>query len=262
MEYWTSYVTDIGTYRRTNQDALLLKTAKTSSGTVLLAAIADGVGGLKCGELASNTMIHDLAEWFERKLPLFIKSNNWMETAKETLLAVLHNTHTKLHDYTQKQNIQLGTTIALLFLFQNQYLIIHVGDTRVYQYDMHEMYQLTKDHTYVQREIDAGRMTREEAKDCGHEHILTQCIGSSSRMMPDIQIGIVNVPAIFLICSDGFRNAITNTEIKKTLEDAGSCIQNDFDQIPKNTVNLIKKRGEKDNISALFVKCCQEAVNA
>lgn len=258
MEYWTSYITDVGTYRKTNQDALLIKMAKTSSGTALLAAIADGVGGLKCGELASNTMVHDLAEWFEKELPAFIKSDDWMENAKTSLLAVVRNTHTKLYDYMKKRNIQLGTTVALLFLFQNRYLIIHVGDTRVYRYDICDMCQLTKDHTYVQREIDAGRMTREEAKNCGREHILTQCIGSSPQMIPDIQTGTVNTPSIFLICSDGFRNSVTNMELKETLKRAGNCKQDIFGQILQNTVNLIKERGEKDNISALFIKCIQE----
>ena len=144
MNYWTSCITDVGTYRKSNQDALLLKTAKTPVGTVLLAAVADGVGGLKCGELASNTMVHDLSEWIEGKLPGILKSGGGIERIRESLLDVIGNTHTKLHDYMKQKDIQLGTTVALLLLLQNQCLIIHVGDTRVYQYDEHEMYQLTK----------------------------------------------------------------------------------------------------------------------
>lgn len=258
MNYWTSCITDVGTYRKSNQDALLLKTAKTPVGTVLLAAVADGVGGLKCGELASNTMVHDLSEWFEGKLPGILKSGGEMEKIRESLLGVIGNTHTKLRDYMQHKNIQLGTTVALLLLLQDQCLIIHVGDTRVYQYDEYEMYQLTKDHTYVQREIDAGRMTAKEAETSDRGHVLTQCIGSSPHMVPDVKAGEIETPSIFLICSDGFRNSLASEELAGILEQAGSSSRDIFDGILQNTVNLIKQRGERDNISALFVRCFQE----
>lgn len=258
MNYWTSCITDVGTYRKSNQDALLLKTAKTPVGTVLLAAVADGVGGLKCGELASNTIVHDLSEWFEGKLPGLLKCGGKMEGIKESLLGVIGNTHSKLHDYMQQRDIQLGTTVALLLLLRNQCLVIHVGDTRVYQYDECEMYQLTKDHTYVQREMDAGRMTAEEAKASSRGHVLTQCIGSSPHMTPDIKEGEIETPSVFLICSDGFRNTLTCEELAGILEQAGSCSRDSFDGILQNTVNLIKQRGERDNISALFVRCFQE----
>lgn len=255
MNYWTSHITDVGTYRKNNQDALLLKIAKTSSETVLLSAIADGVGGLKCGELASNTMIHDLAIWFEKELPVLIKTSNCLEDVKRALLRVIQDTHVKLYDYMEKNKIKLGTTVALLFIFRNEYVIIHVGDTRVYLYNMCNIHQLTKDHTYVQREIDAGRMKKEEAEFSGRDHILTQCIGFSPRMIPDVQTGTVNELDVFLICSDGFRNSLTNVELKKILEKVGSCEKDIFEKVPQDTVELIKERGERDNISALFIKC-------
>lgn len=258
MNYWTSCITDMGTYRKSNQDALLLKTAKTPVGTVLLAAVADGVGGLKCGELASNTMVHDLNDWFDGKLPGLLKSSGKMARIKESLLGVIGNTHTKLHNYMQQRDIQLGTTVALLLLFKNQCLIIHVGDTRIYQYDEYEMYQLTKDHTYVQREMDAGRMTAKEAKASNRGHVLTQCIGSSAHMMPDIREGEIETPTVFLICSDGFRNLLTDEELADILEQSGNCSRDVYDKILQNTVNIIRQRGERDNISALLVRCFQE----
>lgn len=255
MNYWTSYLTDIGIYRKINQDALLLKTAQTPMGTILLAAIADGLGGLKCGEVASNTMVHDLSEWFERELPVIVKTNYSLEKVKETLLCVIGNTHKKLNDYMKKNEIQLGTTVSLLFLFQNDYLIIHVGDTRVYLYDLQEMYQVTKDHTYVQREIDAGRMTAEEARALEQKNVLTQCIGASSQVIPEILSGNLDKTTVFLICSDGFRNEISKAELTDALKEAANCTKSEFAQVPQKVVDLIKQRGEKDNISSLFVKC-------
>lgn len=258
MEYWTSYITDIGTSRKTNQDALLLKSAKTPYGKVLLAAIADGVGGLKQGELASNTMTHDLAGWFEKELPLLIKTGDCLERAKESLLRVIRNTHQKLYDYMQKNNTQLGTTIALLFLSGNQYLVIHVGDTRVYRCSKGEVRQLTRDHTYVQREMDAGRMTRQQAEGSRHKNVLTQCIGTTRDMMPDVYAGTLDGQSLFLICSDGFRNLISDEELGGRLTQALDCRRDEFNQMPEEITDLLKGRGEKDNISALLVKCMQE----
>lgn len=258
MAYWTSYITDIGTYRKTNQDALLLKSARTSCGQVLLAAVADGVGGLKQGELASNTMTHDLAMWFEKELPLLMKADALMEKVQEALLCVISGTHQKLQDYMRRNSTQLGTTVAILFLYEEQYLVIHVGDTRVYRYERGEMHQLTRDHSYVQREIDAGRMTRQQADTSQHKNVLTQCIGTTRDMAPDVHTGVLNGTSLFLICSDGFRNQISAAELKDRLADASECMRSKFEKIPKDTVNLLKERGEKDNISALFVKYIQE----
>lgn len=258
MTYRTSHITDIGTSRKTNQDALLLKSASTSRGQVLLAAIADGVGGLRQGELASNTMTHDLALWFHRKLPSLMKEDAFMEKVQDELIGVILNTHQKLQDYMHRNGIQLGTTAAVLFLYENQYLVLHVGDTRVYCYERDKMYQLTKDHTYVQREMDAGRMSRQQADASQYRNVLTQCIGSAREMTPEVHTGVLGEPSLFLICSDGFRNQITETELRDKMADAMKCTSTAFERIPMDMINMIKERGEKDNISAIFVKYMQE----
>ena len=258
MTYVTSHITDIGTSRKTNQDALRVKSARTSRGQVLLAAVADGVGGLRQGELASNTMTHDLARWFQGKLPSLMKEDALMARVQEALNGVLLGTHQKLQDYMRRNSIQLGTTAAVLFLHENQYQVLHVGDTRVYCYEGGKMCQLTKDHTYVQREMDAGRMTRQQADASQHRNVLTQCIGSVREMTPEVHTGVLGENALFLICSDGFRNQITETELKEQMADAMMCTSTVFERIPVDMVNRIKERGEKDNISAIFVKYTQE----
>lgn len=255
MNYWTAYLTDVGIYRKVNQDALLIKTAKTVKGKVLLAAIADGLGGLKCGEVASNTIVHDLSVWFDRELPVIVKGNQLLENVKRSLLGIIKSTHKKLKHYMQERGISMGTTLTLLFLFQDNYLIMHIGDTRVYLYDLHEVDQMTKDHTYVQREIDAGRMSLEQARHSEQKSVLTQCIGASDEIFPEIKLGSIEEKVIFLLCSDGFRNEVSECEIEECLKKAINCDRNKYTDILYEMTEKIKARGEKDNISSLLIKC-------
>lgn len=255
MKHWISYITDVGICKKMNQDALLFKTAKTQYGEVVLGAIADGLGGLEYGELASNTMLHDLSEWFEKELPLFINDGYSLENVNVGLTNVINKTHKKLQDYMSRKKVRLGTTVAILYLFQNEYLIMHVGDTRVYHAKQDVVMQMTKDHTYVQAEMDAGRMTKEEALLSDKRNVLTQCIGASHEMLPDCQKGKITTPCVFMICSDGFRNTVTEAELGNVIRKAGQCDKEMFNQIPVQMLDLIKERNEKDNISSMFLKC-------
>ena len=254
MNYWVSYITDVGICKKINQDALLFKTAKTPNGNVILGAIADGLGGLEFGELASNTILHNLSEWFENKLPILLKNDCSIQSVKKDLIDVINVTHHKLADYMEKNHVRLGTTIAILFIFRKEYLIIHVGDTRVYHFDGSKVVQLTKDHTYVQTEIEAGRMTQEDAMMSDKRNILTQCLGASISVMPDSQVGIVCGPSVFLICSDGFRNAISKRELEDMIERVGECERESFDKTLVQMLELLKERKERDNISSLLLR--------
>ena len=85
--------------------------------------------------------------------------------------------------------------------------------------------------------------------------MLTQCVGASSVMIPASQIGTITGSHVFLICSDGFRNTITDSELENVIRRAGVCDRDEFYRIPEEMIELIKERNEKDNISSLFLKC-------
>lgn len=255
MNYWIAYKTDVGTCKKINQDALLIKTAKTLQGQVMLGAIADGLGGLEHGELASNTMLHELSIWFESELPSLIYKDYNLLRIESGLIHVINQTHQKIRIYMEREKVNLGTTIALLFIYRDEYLVIHVGDTRVYMSDAGRTTLLTKDHTYVQSEVDAGQMTPGEAKYSKQRNILTQCVGASSIMIPTSQKGKVTGSSVFLICSDGFRNTILDEELENVIRTAEKCNHEEFKHIPEQMTELIKKRDEKDNISSIFMKC-------
>ena len=157
--------TDIGTTKDTNQDSILVKHGQYSGGEVLMALVCDGLGGLSKGELASATVIRAFDKWFDEELPyeleeldLHVISGKWN--------LMLKDLNVKLIEYSRNENITMGTTFTGILFVNNQYVISHVGDTRVYRLD-NSITQLTNDQTFVAREIKKGTMTVEQAKAYG-----------------------------------------------------------------------------------------------
>lgn len=252
--YWTSCVTDIGIKKQTNQDSLLLQRAATNEGEVLLAVVADGVGGWKKGELASSTAVHHLKEWFKRKLPQMLQEKDSIQTILESAKECVLKVDRKLKKYANEHGESIGTTIALLFLYQYHFFIIHVGDSRVYGCDSTETVQLTRDHTWVQQQVELGKMTTEEAVGSKQKNILMQCLGGKMPVLPECREGILAETTTFLLCSDGFYNTYAENEMQSYLQKMNQCEQEEFQRIPAKMIQEIKERGESDNISVIVVR--------
>ena len=94
------------------------------------------------------------------------------------------------------------------------YLIVHVGDSRVYGLT-EDVQQLTKDQTYVQREIDAGRLTKEQARQHPRRNVLLQCVGVQEKITPEWKSGVYYPGMGFLVCSDGFCNQLLDGELEE-----------------------------------------------
>lgn len=175
--------TDIGTTKDTNQDSILVKHGQYSGGEVLMAIVCDGMGGLSKGELASATVIRAFDKWFDEELPyeleeldLHVISGKWN--------LMLKDLNVKLIEYSRNENITMGTTFTGILFVNNQYVISHVGDTRVYRLD-NSITQLTNDQTFVAREIKKGTMTVEQAKNDKRRNMLLQCVGASDTLEPE-----------------------------------------------------------------------------
>ena len=105
----------------------------------------------------------------------------------------------------------MGTTFSGILFIENQYVIVHVGDSRVYQIDS-ALNQLTTDQTFVAREVSKGNMTIEQAKVDKRRNLLLQCVGASKVVEPQVLLGTTKKGA-YMLCSDGFRHEITEEEI-------------------------------------------------
>lgn len=252
MRFIATADTDIGISKDTNQDSVLIKHAKAEGKEVLLAVVCDGMGGLSKGELASATVIRAFAQWFDEELPYELENVDLQVIgAKWSLL--LKELNAQILEYSKENGIEgVGTTFSGILFIDDQYVIGHVGDTRVYHIGS-SLTQLTTDQTFVAREISRGTMTIEQAKTDKRRNLLLQCIGASKVVEPQIICGKTEKGA-YMLCSDGFRHEITEAEIYESLNPINLMNKDAMHNNAKYLIEQNKSREEKDNISVLLIK--------
>lgn len=251
MHYIATADTDVGISKTTNQDSVLIKHALTDIGEVLMAVVCDGMGGLAKGELASATVIRAFSKWFEEELPFEIENLD-MQVIGGKWALMLKSLNVQILEYGQKLGSNLGTTFSGILFVDNKYVIVHVGDTRIYHTGS-TLHQLTTDQTFVAREISRGTMTPEQAKTDKRRNLLLQCVGASKTVDPQVLCGNVEKGA-YMICSDGFRHEITPNEMYESLNPINFMNENAMHNNAKYLIELVKSRQEKDNISVVLIK--------
>ena len=252
MRFIATADTDIGISKDTNQDSVLIKHAMADGKEILLAVVCDGMGGLSKGELASATVIRAFAKWFDEELPFELENVDLQVSgAKWSLL--LKELNAQILEYSKENGIEgVGTTFSGILFIDDQYVIGHVGDTRIYHIGS-SMTQLTTDQTFVAREISRGTMTLEQAKTDKRRNLLLQCIGASKVVEPQIICGKTEKGA-YMLCSDGFRHEITEAEIYESLNPINLMNKDAMHNNAKYLIEQNKSREEKDNISVLLIK--------
>lgn len=252
MRFIATADTDIGISKDTNQDSVLIKHAMADGKEILLAVVCDGMGGLSKGELASATVIRAFAKWFDEELPFELENVDLQVIgAKWSLL--LKELNAQILEYSKENGIEgVGTTFSGILFIDDQYVIGHVGDTRIYHIGS-SMTQLTTDQTFVAREISRGTMTLEQAKTDKRRNLLLQCIGASKVVEPQIICGKTEKGA-YMLCSDGFRHEISEAEIYESLNPINLMNKDAMHNNAKYLIEQNKNREEKDNISVLLIK--------
>lgn len=253
MRYLTAAHTDIGTTKKINQDAFTLKVAKTPKYNLCFAVMCDGMGGLKLGELASASVVNAFSVWFEQELPVMLEKKFDIEKVKSRWNQIAVSQGKKIMEYGKNHGISLGTTLSAILLIGNQYITIHVGDSRIYKIN-NGISQITKDHTFVANEVEHKRMTQKQAETDSRKNILLQCIGASQEINCEIKSGTFSENEEFLLCSDGFRHEISSDEIYGVLAPDVMTSEKIMRKYLVELIKLNKERNEKDNITAILIK--------
>lgn len=253
MRFLSAAHTDVGITKKVNQDAFCLKIAKTPKMHLALAVICDGMGGLKQGELASALLVNAFSNWFENTLPQQAVQGVRLENVRTQWNAILQDQNKKIIAYGKSKNISMGTTLSAVLIAGDQYVLAHVGDSRIYLLSDH-IKQLTKDHTVVAHEVEQQRLTLEEARVDKRQNILLQCIGATGSVAPEFVIGSLNEGEEILLCSDGFRHEVREEEMFGVLAPNLLGSERVMKKALVDLVELNKTRGEKDNITALLLK--------
>ena len=233
---------DVGKVREMNQDAYYIS---DSSSEVKLYLLADGMGGYKGGEIASNLAIKCTKNYIE---------NNFKETPKdrESLIQLIASSmeYANMVVYEKsrenKEYEGMGTTLDVTLIYNNKIYIGHIGDSRVYRIRNKVMRKLTKDHSYVQQLLEDKKITREEAMHHPKKNMLTKALGCTSYIDPDLRARVINKNDIILMCSDGLTNMVSEEEIYQITKEN-----------PKEAANkltmLANNHGGYDNITVLII---------
>jgi len=147
----------------------------------------------------------------------------------------------------------MGSTVSALLLSPNRYLIGHVGDSRIYIVRDGQMKQLTKDHSLVQEQVDAGLLTPDQARRHPQSNVITRCIGMADDIEPDVFGGEARVGDAFLLASDGLTGMIEDRRIQQLLMSRAKP-----ERIVDALIQEANMNGGNDNITAVVVRVLAE----
>ncbi|MGQ0702588.1 MAG: Stp1/IreP family PP2C-type Ser/Thr phosphatase [Gemmatimonadales bacterium] len=231
--------TDVGVVRATNEDNFLLDCSRG------LFIVADGMGGHAAGEVASEMAVHII----EGELGV-VRGFNDGEAAGRLRRAIqLANQAIYERTLAEHDKRGMGTTITVMTLFSRRYLIGQVGDSRAYLLRSGDLLQLTKDHSYVQEQVDAGLLTPDQARTHPYSNVITRCVGANEEVAPDIYFGNLEPGDLILLATDGLTGMLEDQQLANILGQ---------EENPEHCVNRMitdaNRRGGLDNVTAIVIR--------
>ncbi|NMA87444.1 MAG: Stp1/IreP family PP2C-type Ser/Thr phosphatase [Tissierellia bacterium] len=236
--------TDTGRIRENNQDSYYLPSEESKP----LFIIADGMGGHKAGEIASNLAINIISENFNDFLN---KGNINEKNIKNNIIESFNEANEKIYRKAMKEEecSGMGTTVVLAYISDENLYIGHVGDSRAYSLYGEEFLQITEDHSLVEELIKNGSISKEEAKTHPQRNIITRAVGTSRDIDVDILVLPKTAVEILLLCTDGLTSMLDDNEIKDTLINSEN-MQIACDRL----VQFSNDKGGYDNITVLALE--------
>lgn len=253
MDYIASASTDIGISKKTNQDSAAVKGITVEDKKCVLGILCDGVGGLQMGEIASATMVKAFGKWMTERMPYLLAKGVTEDDVKNEWAALIGKYNEKIKVYGAQKRVKIGTTLAAILLLEDKYYIVNIGDSRVYEIEK-EAEVLTRDQTIVERELEMGKLTPEQAKKDPRRNILLQCIGVSDTVYPEFFTGERKANAVYMLCSDGFRHEISSEEIYEHFKPENMTTVEKMKEKELVLIELNKQRREQDNISVITIR--------
>ncbi|MGM0941701.1 MAG: PP2C family protein-serine/threonine phosphatase [Bacillota bacterium] len=231
---------------------------------------ADGMGGHTFGDIASFYAANYILKWWRTKLIKHDNSERFLEDCQDTIAGIFHVINQKLIDIGKREDHHLGTTLSVLIIVGDQYLICHVGDTRIYRvrkpiairleesYDTIDLeqskrfVQLTKDHTWARMQVENGALSEREAEKDDKSHLLTQCMGVKGEIDPFVSMDTCSEEEHFILCTDGLYSLFTKEDLHKQFQE-GLEREHSLQKIAEHFCNLARDANYHDDVSVLIL---------
>lgn len=240
MRFSCAARTDVGVVRSGNEDTYLMASDRG------LFVVADGMGGHAAGEVASEMAGRIIGEEYR---PVRGMSDDELMSQ---MVAAIRAANAAIFRRTLQEHDKrgMGTTVTALNLLPRRYLIGQVGDSRAYLLRGDVLTQLTKDHSYVQEQVDAGRLTPEEARIHPYANVITRCVGSSGDVVPDLYFGTLEPGDLLLLASDGLTGMLDDEDVRVIMMKKELPLEAMVDEL----IAGANSRGGLDNITTILIR--------
>lgn len=230
---------DTGIVRQNNEDAMAY------DAELAVAVLADGMGGLEAGEVASGVAVNAIVEQL-RQTP---------ERSEQALAGAVAGANAAVREAAREAKVEMGTTVvAWLLTDQGQCFVAHVGDSRVYRLRGDTLRCLTSDHSMVQQMVDDGVLSQAEALTSPHRNVITRALGLEDRIKVDVRSWVYAVGDIYLLCSDGLTDMVTEEEIGRTVARVLDGGAGSLAELAQALIGQANEAGGYDNISVLLIR--------
>jgi protein phosphatase len=225
--------------RPLNEDSYLVDPARG------IFVVADGVGGAEAGEVASQTAVDVLDDAFQHKV-------NDGEDVEDLMELAIQRANSSIHQMAQDNPrfSMMATTVVALHVYGNRATIGHVGDSRLYRLTPDgNLHRETDDHSIVEEEVRAGRMTPEQAANHPSKNVISRALGAEESVEADMKVIDVDNGSAFLLCTDGITRHIPDYELRDLLTSEATP-----SQLCEEMKRRCYQRGAEDNLTAVIVQ--------
>ena len=221
-----------------------------------LVVLADGMGGYNAGEVASgiavSVVISEISQSLQVARPIDRDEMSGEELAvlllrdniQKANLSIFHASHSKA------QYAGMGTTIVAGVFYDNRVAVAHVGDSRMYRLRDEVLEAVTRDHSLLQEQIDAGVISVADARLSQNKNLVTRAVGIDVKVATETHVYDVSVGDIYLFCSDGLNDMVEDEEIQSVLY----AMQGNLPLAAEQLVQMANDNGGRDNVSVILVK--------
>ncbi len=239
------HITDTGRARTNNEDSVSLDAATS------LAVLADGMGGYNAGEVASNMATSFMAAEFGRWL-LEAGASATDNEVRRAMDICVDNANRAIFNAANAnpQYAGMGTTLVVTVFRDSRLLVGHVGDSRAYRLRNGRLSQLTRDHSLLQEQLDAGLITAEQASFSANKNLVTRAVGVEDTVLLETNLHETQPGDIILLCSDGLSDMLSDDTIAQTL----LAQQDHLESAGRALVDSANEAGGKDNIAVVLAR--------
>jgi serine/threonine protein phosphatase PrpC len=236
--------TDPGLARENNEDSV------TFDALARLGILADGMGGYNAGEIASGMATTFIRSEMGRWLSQAGRHANAKEVRRAMEICV-ENANRSIFNAANSnpQYAGMGTTLVIGVFQDGRAMLGHIGDSRCYRLREGEFSQVTKDHSLLQEQIDAGLITPEQAATSMNKNLVTRALGVEDTVLLEVNEHRVEPGDIYIMCSDGLSDMVEDSGIAEILRGEGT-----LQQVAAKLIEAANAKGGRDNISVLLAK--------